>query len=144
MPHRPFTQPWADELCRVINADADYHEAAKGWVWPIAFILERAPTLGYPDGGAIEINLQRGTCKGVRLVTPRHAAAPYVFVASYSVWKELVHGQLDPIVAVMQRKLRLEKGALTTLMMHSRAAKALIACARKVETEFPDEDAGGE
>jgi putative sterol carrier protein len=139
--HRPFTPPWADALCAAVTADADYRAAAAGWSWPVALVLERHPALGYPDDVAVELALDGGACHGARIVPPDAATAPIVLRAPYDVWKALAAGALDPVSAVMGGRLRLARGSVMTLMSNVRAATALIACARAVPTDYPDEDA---
>ena len=50
-----------------------------------------------------------------------------------------MRGELDPLAAVVTGRLAVVRGALTTLMLHVAAARALVAVARAVPTEFPDE-----
>jgi putative sterol carrier protein len=135
---RPFTQSWADALHRAINADEGYRTAATNWTWPVALVLEAEPTLGYPADTAVEFDLNRGTCASVRVLDPSATTAPFVLRAPYAVWKRIVHGALDPVMAVALRQVTL-RGSLSTLMLHAGAAKALVACARLVPTHFPDE-----
>ncbi len=137
-PPHLFTQPWADALRAVINADSAYRTAAANWTWPVALVLEAETALGYPVDTAVEFDLSRGTCAAVRVLRPSAATAPFVLRASYAVWKRIVRGALDPVLAVALRQVRLQ-GSLSTLMLHVGAAKALIACARAVPTQFPDE-----
>ena len=137
----PFTQPWADAFRDAINDDADYRAAAAGWTWPLALVLEPVPALGYPDGAAVRLELDRGRCDRATATAPASAAAaPYVLRGDYGAWKAIVRGELDPVTAVMTRRLSLAAGSLTTLMLHARSAKALVACARRVDTTFPDEE----
>ena len=60
-----------------------------------------------------------------------------------AVWETcanaVVHGHLDPVTGVATGRLRLDRGSLMTLMMHTGAARALVATAQKIDTEFPDE-----
>lgn len=134
----PFTQPWADALRAAINTDLAYRAAATSWTWSVAFILDAAPELGYSVDAAVEFDLHRGTCTAVRVLVPSAISAPFVLRAPYAVWKKVVKGLTDPVIAVALRRIAFE-GSLATLMMHAGAAKALVACARSVPTRFPDE-----
>jgi putative sterol carrier protein len=135
--HRPFTQPWTDAFVAAINTDAAYKTAGAGWTWPLALVLKAAPEHGYPEDVAVELDLNRGTCDGARLVTGAHSECDFVLRGDYDVWKSVVSGELDAVVAVTMGKLKLVKGALTTLMLNTKAAKALVACAKSVPTDFP-------
>ena len=141
---RPFTQPWASAFCEAVNASTAYREAAKSWTWPLALVLDRAPELGYPADVAILLDLQRGECRSARVLSADEleaAAPPFRVSGDFAAWKEVNSGQLDPITAIMRKRLRLT-GSLATIMLHARSAKLLVDCASAVPTEFPDEEAG--
>ncbi len=135
--HRPFTQSWTDAFVAAINADAAYRAAGASWTWPLALVLKAAPEHGYPDDVAVELQLDRGTCTGARVVTGEQSACDFVLRGDYDTWKSVVTGGADPVVAVTMGKLKLVKGSLTTLMLQTKAAKALVACAQAVPTDFP-------
>lgn len=136
---RPFTQLWADAIKDAINASDAYRAVAGTWTWPVALVLDATPQFGYPDPSAVLFELDRGTCTAARVLPVDAAAAPFVLRASYGVWKKVVHGSTDPVMAIALRQIHLH-GSLTTLMLHAAAATALVACARTVPTHFPDED----
>ena len=58
--------------------------------------------------------------------------------APYSRWKDVVLGELDPVRAMMQGKLRVQ-GDLPTIVRYVRAANELVHLTGTVDTEFPDE-----
>ena len=136
----PFTQSWADALRASINASHEYAAAAGSWTWPVALAMDPAPALGYPDAVAILLDLRHGECRAARALSPSALRAPFVVRGDYATWKEIMRGALDPVTGIMRKRLRLA-GSLATLIMHVRAAKALVACAASVPTIFPDEPA---
>ena len=135
----PFSVEWADALRASIAGDPQYRTVARGWTWPIALVLAAAPALGYPDDLAVELELSHGNCASARLLPARDVTAPFVLRADYATWKEIVLGRLDPLVAVARRRVALT-GALMTLLVHARAAQAMVACAQKLPTRFPDDE----
>jgi len=137
-PHRPFTPSWAEAFCAAIEADASYRDAAAKWTWPVALVMHPAPEFGYPDSVAVELTLDRGRCHKAVIVAGNEVTAAIVLTAPYQIWKSVVKGELDPLAGVTRGKIAV-KGSLATLMMHAKAATALVACARVVPTEFPDE-----
>jgi len=137
--HRPFTQPWADAFCAAVNADAQYRTIAARWTWPVALVLEPEPGLGYPAAVAVRLELSGGQCPGARALPADEAEAPFVFRAPYVAWKRVVRGEVDPLAAVARGEIRLASGALATLLLNAASAKALVECARAVDTAFPDE-----
>ncbi len=136
--HRPFTAEWAHALRDAINADANYKSAATKWTWPVALVLDASPALGYDGPVAIELALDRGTCHSAMLIDPAAVTAPFTLRAPYVTWKLIVTGSLDAVTAVTMGQVKLT-GALTTLLLHVGAAKALVGAARLVPTAFPDE-----
>lgn len=138
--HRPFTRAWADALREAINSDANYKSAASKWTWPVALVLEANPALGYEEPVAVELALDRGTCHAATVIAPTAITAPFTLRAAYPVWKQIVTGSLDAVTAVTMGQVKLT-GALTTLLLHVNAAKALVGAARLVPTAFPDEAA---
>lgn len=137
----PFTQQWADAFREAINGDAAYRAASRSWTWGVALVVPARPELGIATDTAVEVDLDRGHCHAARAVPAAKATAPFVLRGEYETWKRIVRGELDPVFAVSTGKLRLERGALTTLLLHTRSARALVACARMVPTVFPDEAA---
>jgi putative sterol carrier protein len=131
----PFTTPWAEALCAAINSDESYRTAARGWTWPVALVLAADARLGFPEDVAIELQLDRGDCSGASVMSPVDVTAPFVLRADYATWKDVVLGVLDPLVAVTKGRVTLT-GKLTTLLLHARAAKAMVACAQRVPTQF--------
>lgn len=136
--HRPFTAAWADAFRSAIESDASYRSAAAKWTWPVALVLTPAPELGYTESVAVELQLDSGRCHAAAIVAADAVTAPLALTAPYPVWKSIVRGELDPMAGVT-RGLIAVRGSLTTLMLHARAATALVACAKAVPTEFVDE-----
>ena len=58
--------------------------------------------------------------------------------ASYSVWKDVIGGRIDPIRGMTQGKLKLS-GDLPELTQHMPAVAQLVALAQQITTEFADE-----
>jgi len=142
MLHSPFTPGWASAFRSAINSSAEYRESAKSWLWPVALVLTAAPDLGYPADIALELQLSRGDCSAAALVDLPAVTAPFVLRGDYATWKEIVRGELDPLMAVTRRRI-IFTGALTTLLLHAKAARALVGCAQQVPTQFAGEAGAG-
>ncbi|MDZ7631574.1 MAG: SCP2 sterol-binding domain-containing protein [Gemmatimonadaceae bacterium] len=135
MPIPAFSTAWADALVAAVNADAVYRDAAKGWTNVVALVVEPDETIG--AGAAVEVDLDAGTCLSASALTPDAVSAPFVLSGALAAWKQVVGGTGDPMLAVATGALKLTRGSLTTLMMHSRSAKALLVCARQIDTLWP-------
>jgi putative sterol carrier protein len=62
----------------------------------------------------------------------------YLVRAPYSVWKGLLLGTLDPVEAVVRRRVRVE-GDIQPLIERARYRSIVDRMLTKLETRFPDE-----
>lgn len=139
MPLHPFTPPWADAVRAAINTSESYRRAGAHWNAPVALVLEAAPHLGFPRDVALLLRLEAGRCVHARVLPASEANADFVLRAPYATWKALVRGQLEPMSALLRGRVQLVHGSLPRLIVHARAARALVRCAARVDMVFPDE-----
>lgn len=135
---RPFSPEWATAFKDAINADPEYATLAKSWTWPVALVMDATPSFGFPNAVAVQLTLDRGTCTSAAIMPPHTVSATFVLRADYETWKEVVQAGLDPITAVTRGRIKFT-GPLGTLLMHAKAATALIGAAHAVPTQFPDD-----
>lgn len=132
------TEAWFQELVTRINASVAYREAAADWEGDIAFLVEAEPDRGLSADVWGLLDLWHGTCRGGGVIEAgRGREAAYILKAPYSRWKEVVTGELDPIKAMMQGKLKVQ-GDLPTIVRQVRAANELVELTQQIPTEFPD------
>ena len=132
-------QPWFDAFIARINASDEYREAAADWEGDIAFLVEAEPDKRFPDDVWALLDLWHGACRSGTLVAPDEgAAAAFVISATYRRWKDVVRGELDPVRAMMQGKLRV-RGDLPKILRYVQAAHELVVVCGAVPTRFPDE-----
>lgn len=113
MPAFP-SEAWCREAIELLNADPDAAAAASGWDGDFGVVIDR-------EGGAMGI-LIGAPVKG-RLPAPEflppdevEAAEPRYFArASQGDWWALIGGTLDPIAAIVQKRL-LARGDLTPVI----------------------------
>ncbi len=127
---------WAEEFCRRINMSEEYRRAARGWVWPILFVVEDVPEEYRGEVGdrvGLYVDLRDGECLGVKLVQDISSSdAPFVISGSYGDWMDVIKGGADPIKALVTRKIRLVKGSFSTVLRYPKAAIALVKLAQEV------------
>jgi len=142
MPYEVFTAPWAEAWAQRINQNAAYKQTARAWEWPLVLVLEKDAASDFAHERRIYLDLWRGECRAAREATPQDLVdAPYTISASLAHWREILNGELDPLMAIAAGKLRLQKGSLFTLARYSAAAKQLVATTREVDTLFPGQAA---
>jgi putative sterol carrier protein len=137
----PFTDAWARACCAALDASAEYRAATGDRAWSIALACDAEPAAGLDAAAAVDFELADGRCRAARATTPDAATADVVLRGSYATWKAVVEGVLDPVAAVMSGRLAVERGSLMSLMPLVGPARALLAVARTVPTDFPGETA---
>lgn len=136
-----FPSPeWAAEFKRAVDGNAAYKTAAASWTFgPVALMCKADPAIGLPNDMGIWLDLDRGVCKDARVVERAEAEkAPFCITGEYARWKSVIRKELDPIKAMMQKKLEL-KGQMTTIVKYVNASKELVESATRVPTQFLDE-----
>lgn len=130
---------WLSRYRELINRSEGYRLAAETWEGDVAFFMEAEPDRGVPDDLVAWLDLWHGECRGARMITAGEAdAAAYGIRAPYSRWREVVLGDLEPVKAMVQGKLKL-RGDLAEIVRHVRAAQELVHLTTLVPTEFVGE-----
>lgn len=132
---------WCASYKEAINGNAGYKTAAKDWTHgAVAMVVTAEPAIGIAEDMAMLLDLDRGTCRECRLVSRSEAeTAPFVIVANYARWKEVIRGLLDPTKGMMQNRLKLTKGHMPTMVKFVTASKELVVSTQRVPTQFVDE-----
>ncbi|MBE3557179.1 MAG: SCP2 sterol-binding domain-containing protein [Firmicutes bacterium] len=134
-----FSEAWANVWKEKLNASDAYHTAAANWEWPLVVVFKADPDLGIDEDIGIYLDLYHGECREARLATPQdQEKVPYVISADAYTWKQILNRELDPIMGIMQGKMKLEKGDMATLAGYVLAAKELVNTALEIETSFPE------
>ncbi len=130
MPKFP-SREWAEAYCEELNKSERYARSARGWVWPILFVVRSE---GGRQGFVLKLN--NGRCEGVEWYDDASQAdAPYILEASLSDWLDVISGKVNPIAAIMRRKLVLAKGSYSTIMRYPMAALEMVKAAQRVPIE---------
>lgn len=128
----PWLQAWQDEIA---SSDA-YRQAAATWEGTLIFRLRSEAASPMPHS-AVFLDLWHGTCREARF-SNSDDEADYIMEAALPVWKSLLSGQAQPIMALMTGKLKLVRGSLAALTPYVQASQELVAAAGRVPTQFPD------
>ncbi len=136
-----FPSPeWVSEFKQVLDRSAAYKAAGATWTHgAVALVIRKDPAIGLADDIGLWLDLNLGVCRDARIVGAEEAAkAPFCITGEYARWKSVLRKELDPIKAMMQKKLEL-KGPMTTIVKYVNASKELVECATQVATQFLDE-----
>jgi len=136
---RIFTDAWARAWGEELRDSESYRSAADSWEGAIALTLEGDADLGPPDDRSVLLDLWHGECRDARAAEPADLErAPFVLRAPAAVWKRVLEGDLDPLLAVMSGKLKLVRGNVARLVPYSQASKELVFAARRIDASYPE------
>lgn len=132
----PFaTDAWIKRLGEECNNSAAYQDAAKNWEGDLYLVVE-------PEGSLEEtvymyIDLYHGHCRQAFVPEDYSALSPEFRISGrVSAWKELAEKKIDPMKALLTRKLSLQ-GNMAKAMKNIRAANELVNCTTRFKTRFP-------
>jgi putative sterol carrier protein len=136
-----FGSDWARAWMVEINADPSYREAGRGWHGAIVLRMWADEA---DAARSLYVDLEDGECLAARVASDADAAsAPYVIGAPRDTWRSVLEGGVDPILGLLQGKLKLERGNLLKLVPYARAAKVLLSAAGRVPGVSPQAAAEG-
>ncbi|WP_394844986.1 SCP2 sterol-binding domain-containing protein [Pendulispora brunnea] len=132
---------WTRAYKDAINSNPNYKIHGKDWTHGVvAMVVTAEPSLGIPEDIGMWLDVHGGECRDCRLVSREEAEkASFVIVAPYARWKEVIKGEIDPIKAMMQFKLKLTKGHMPTIVKYVHSSRELVNSTAKVPTKFRDE-----
>lgn len=133
---------WVAAYKDAINANPEYQKAGKDWTHGVvAMVVKADPALGLDEDLAMWLDVHGGECRDCKLMSAAEAEekAPFVVVATYAQWKQVIKKEIDPTKALMQGKLKLTKGHMPTMVKHVNASKQLVESTTRVPTKFRDE-----
>ena len=140
MSHDFPSQAWADAYKEAINTNDAYKIAGKEWTHgAVAMVVTQDAALGIAEDTALWLDIDKGECKSCKMMPAKDAQdAPFVIVAPYARWKEVIKKELDPIKGMMQGKLKLTKGHMPTIVKYVNSSRELVNTTQRVDTKFRD------
>ncbi len=133
-----FLSPtWVAACARAINASAAYRDASLDWTHgALSLVVTPQPEIGWSETTGVWLDLDRGACRGAKLISLEESdAAPFRLSGDYGSWRALLRGEIQPVPAIMARRIRLA-GSYAILMRYVRSAEELIAAVTTVPTTF--------
>lgn len=135
MPVFPSSE-WLASLKQVLDTHKPFQEASANWEGDFLFVVE--PPNAHSAPSFLYLDLAKGACRSAReVMSETDVSAQFIVKGDYDSWKKVVTKKLDPVAAIMTRKLRL-KGDLSKVMANLRAVKELVNATTLVASEFRD------
>jgi len=129
------TDEWAKALMHEVNHSEAYAKAASHWEGDFYFITTAGQ--GMPKDTYLYLDLWHGKARDAYLVEdPTNKPVAFELRAPLDVWHKVMDKKIDPIRGIMSGQLKL-KGNMMTILKSPKAATELVACAIKVDTEWP-------
>jgi putative sterol carrier protein len=132
----PFaTDAWIKRLSEACNKSEAYRAAARDWEVDVYFVVEAEGQL--ETNVYMYLDVYHGQCRQAFVPDDYTSLNPEFWISgSVSAWKEVTEKNMDPLKALLTRKLSL-KGSMSKVMRHAKAAQALVNCSTSFETKFP-------
>lgn len=127
---------WIEQFVVTLNENEAYAEAAETWEGDFLFIVYPSEEGGNDEEIVMWMDLWHGKCRDHAMLPNRDAKdTAFIYEGEYANWKEIIEGRLDPIKALLTRKMKLT-GDRAKVMRATRAAKELVRTAQMIKTEF--------
>ncbi|MBN2388081.1 MAG: SCP2 sterol-binding domain-containing protein [Anaerolineales bacterium] len=120
---------WLESLQEKLNADEKYSQTARNWEGDMAVVIE-------PSGPLVEtlvyyFDLWHGRCRSVAVLDDSSTVkAAFVLKAPYDHLVKILKGELDPMTAMMTRKLQVQ-GNLGVMMRNVPTVLEFVRCAKE-------------
>jgi putative sterol carrier protein len=134
------SEEWIEEVGRASQRDTELRGLIKGFEGSFVFHVE-------PEEGLLEKTFylyfkldQNGVHSGAALsFLDERPNVDYVIAGRYSNWKAVLKGDIDPLKALMTRKLWLARGKMMNLLKSQKMALRLISLCAEMKAVFVDE-----
>jgi putative sterol carrier protein len=124
---------WLKSLESKLNNDEQYAQIAKNWEGDICFVIE--PTGSLKEELFYYVDLWHGKCKRSEILEKLPSVHPtFIMTAKYDDISQIMNGELNPITALMTRKLQVQ-GSMIYLMRNVPTVLDFVRCAREITSE---------
>ena len=128
------TPEWVDALAAKLNSDERYAQVAKNWEGDMIVEIED-DTVDHPASppSRIYLDLWHGGCRQARILSEdeKPPEAAFILHASLSNILKIFQGELDPMQAMLTRRLRVE-GNLAYMLRNVPTVLEFVRCCREI------------
>lgn len=124
------TPAWLESFEKKLNTDERYARIGSKWEGDIYFVIQ-------PEGNLKEqviyyLDLWHGKCRSTEVVSDITSRSPaFTMRAAYGNFARVLTGDLDPMQAIMTRKLDV-KGNMAVMMRSIPTVLEFVRCAKEV------------
>lgn len=128
------TPEWLSTLSEKLNSDPRYAQVARNWEGDMLVQIDPGGSL--PAQVVFYIDLWHGKCRNAFPVNGEHPVkAAFTLKAPYENYIRLLKGELEPMQALLTRKLGLN-GNMAVLMRNVPTVLDFVRCCREVTDAF--------
>ena len=130
------SEEWLFALKDELNNDPKYAQTARNWEGDMMFHIEAGGPIAEPI--YLYTDLWHGKCRDAFEVSPEKVAElkpAYVLSTSYENLKRVLSGDLDPMQAMITRKLKVQ-GSMGYMMRNVPTVLEFVRCAKQIEADF--------
>jgi putative sterol carrier protein len=125
---------WLQILSDKLNSDERYAQIAKNWEGDMCVVIDPSGPLAKQQ--LFYLDLWHGKCRRIEILNDLSAVQPkFVLTATYDNISRIMKGELDPMQAMMTRKLQVH-GSMAYMMRNVPTVLDFVRCAREVTTEI--------
>jgi putative sterol carrier protein len=125
---------WLEDLERKLNNDQRYAQIARNWEGEICLPIEAGGPI--KESMIFYLDLWHGTCRKAEIISEIGDLEPaFLLTATYENLTKILKGELDPMQAMMTRKLHVQ-GSMAYMMRNIPTVLDFVRCAREVTTEI--------
>lgn len=126
------TPEWTQAFMDKLNTDQKYAEVARNWEGDMCFLVESGGPI--KDQIVIYLDLWHGKCRRALFQNELGELKPaFLLKAPYAEFKKVVTGTLQPMQALLTRKLQVI-GSMSVLMRNVPTVLDFVRCAQEVTT----------
>jgi putative sterol carrier protein len=130
-----FPSPeWLQALNEKLNSDQRYAQIAKNWEGDMCVVVE--PSSPLTEKLFYYFDLWHGKCRKAVVLDELPPTSPkYILTATYENISKIMKGELDPMGAMMTRKL-LVQGSMAYMFRNVPTVLDFVRCCREVTTDI--------
>jgi putative sterol carrier protein len=130
-----FPSPeWLTGLMEKLNSDQRYAQIARNWEGDMLVLIEAGGNLSQPV--SYYLDLWHGKCRDAFVMDDSKQIKPvFTLRAPYENYIRLLKGELDPMQAMLTRKLSLH-GNMTVMMRNVPTVLDFVRCCREITDSY--------